>query len=321
MYPHIVSDSAYRMSIEEGIYNVNLKNILFLTAISLIWGSQFLFVDIVISTVSPITLAAAKALFGAITLALIYIFVATKKEKSQPSSTYQNKKVTILYVAIAFFEAIIPFFLIGWGQQWVSSSIASIIMGTIPIFTLLILFIFRISRLRLMHFLSIGIGFVGLLLMILPSLTIDFTNQSVMGMSALIIASLSFAVSLILIEKLPVVSSVLAMRNVLIIASIVLIPASFLMESPLSMELTLSQILSLLILGIFHAGIVYMMFNQLIKQSGAAFASLTNYFVPVIGVVLGTILLGDQIDMNTWIALFTILVSLIIGSFASRNST
>ena len=43
-----------------------------------------------------------------------------------------------------------------------------------------------------------------------------------------------------------------------------------------------------------------MMFNQLIKQSGAAFASLTNYFVPVIGVVLGTILLGDQIDMNTW---------------------
>ncbi|TQR42254.1 hypothetical protein C7Y44_24320 [Paenibacillus popilliae] len=93
------------------------------------------------------------------------------------------------------------------------------------------------------------------------------------------------------------------------------------MESPLSMELTLSQILSLLILGIFHAGIVYMIFNQLIKQSGAAFASLTNYFVPVIGVVLGTILLGDQFDMNTWLALFIILVSLLIGSFASYKHT
>ncbi|MCP1312692.1 DMT family transporter, partial [Paenibacillus tyrfis] len=148
-------------------------------------------------------------------------------------------------------------------------------MGTIPIFTLLILFTFRISRLRLMHFLSIGVGFIGLLLMILPSLTMDFTNQSLWGISALIIASISFAVSLILIEKLPPISSVLAMRNVLIIASSVLIPASFLLESPLSLSLTLFEMLSLLILGIFHAGIVYMMFNQLIKHSGAAFASLT----------------------------------------------
>lgn len=298
---------------------MKIKSILFLTGISLIWGSQFFFVDLIISKVPPITLAAVKALVGAITLALIHFFLFTKKEQSPPSSTYQNKKVRVLYAAIALFEAIIPFFLIGWGQQRVSSSIASIIMGTVPIFTLLILFIFRISRLRLLHFLSIGVGFIGILLMILPSLTVDFTNQSLWGMPALIIASLSFAVSLVLIEKLPPMSSVLAMRNVLIIASIVLIPASFLLENPLSMSLTFIEMLSLLILGVFHAGIVYMMFNQLIKQSGSAFASLTNYFVPVIGVILGTILLGDQIDAKTWFALMIILISLLMGSAASKS--
>ncbi|GLI09260.1 hypothetical protein YDYSG_52920 [Paenibacillus tyrfis] len=62
-----------------------------------------------------------------------------------------------------------------------------------------------------------------------------------------------------------------------------------------------------------------MMFNQLIKQSGSAFASLTNYFVPVIGVILGTILLGDQIDAKTWFALMIILISLIMGSAASKS--
>ncbi|MNZ43574.1 EamA-like transporter family protein [compost metagenome] len=70
----------------------------------------------------------------------------------------------LLYTGIAFFEAVIPFFLIGWGQQRVSSSMASIIMGAVPIFTLLILFLFKVSRLRLMHFISIGVGFVGILL-------------------------------------------------------------------------------------------------------------------------------------------------------------
>ncbi|WP_342356794.1 EamA family transporter [Paenibacillus alvei] len=62
-----------------------------------------------------------------------------------------------------------------------------------------------------------------------------------------------------------------------------------------------------------------MMFNQLIKQSRDTSDSLTNYFVPVIVVVLGTILLGDEIYINTWIALLIILVSLLMGSFASKS--
>ncbi|EJS62869.1 EamA family transporter [Bacillus cereus] len=297
---------------------MKIKSIVFLTGISLIWGSQFFFTDIVISSVPPVTLSAIKALVGAITLAFIY-FLFSKKEQNQDSFRYPKKKIMLLYVAIAFFEAIIPFFLIGWGQQRVSSSMASIIMGTVPIFTLLILFIFRVSRLRLMHFLSIGVGFMGILLMILPSLTIDHTNQSLWGMIALIFASLSFAISLVLIEKLPPMSSVLAMRNILFIATIVLIPASFLLESPLSITLTFIDTLSLIILGIFHAGIVYMMYNLLIKQSGAAFASLTNYFVPVLGVILGTVLLGDQIDSKTWVALLVILISLLLGSVTSKS--
>ncbi|WP_245742346.1 DMT family transporter [Fontibacillus panacisegetis] len=266
----------------------------------------------------PITLAAAKAFVGAITLAFIYILFS-KKEQSPISLRYPRKRLMLLYAGIAFFEAVIPFFLIGWGQQRVSSSMASIIMGTVPIFTLLILFLFKVSRLRLMHFISIGVGFVGILLIILPSLTIDITNQSLWGMAALIFASLSFAISLVLIEKLPSMSSVLAMRNILFIASIVLIPASFILESPLSIRLTFIEMLCLLILGIFHAGIVYMMFNLLIQQSGAAFASLTNYFVPVIGVILGTVLLGDQIDSKTWLALVVILISLLLGSIASKS--
>ncbi|MBB6670128.1 DMT family transporter [Cohnella nanjingensis] len=297
---------------------MKIKGVIFLIGISFIWGSQFFFTDIIISSVSPVTLAAAKAFVGAITLTLIYILFS-KKEQSPIFLRYPRKRLMLLYAAIAFFEAIIPFFLIGWGQQRVSSSMASIIMGTIPIFTLLILFLFKVSRLRLMHFISIGVGFVGILLIILPSLTIDITNQSLWGMAALIFASLSFAISLVLIEKLPPMSSVLAMRNILFIASVVLIPASFILESPLSIRLTSIEILCLTILGIFHAGIVYMMFNLLIQQSGAAFASLTNYFVPVIGVILGTVLLGDQIDSKTWLALLVILISLLLGSIASKS--
>ncbi|WP_042164434.1 DMT family transporter [Paenibacillus gorillae] len=297
---------------------MRVKSLLFLLGISLIWGSQFFFVDKVIESVQPVSLAAIKAIVGAVTLALIYGLMS-KKSQEQQTTPRPKKNLGILFLTIALFEAVFPFFLIGWGQQRVSSSIASIIMGTIPIFTLLILFILRISRLRMLHFLSIGIGFAGILIMILPTLTIDFGNQSLWGMAALIGASLSFALSLVLLEKLPPMSSVLAMRNVLFIASIILIPLSFITENPLSIRLTPFELISLLILGVFHAGIVYMMYNTLIKQSGAAFAALTNYIVPVIGVILGTLLLGDLISGNTWFALIIIMVSLLLGSMASKN--
>ncbi|WP_434011045.1 hypothetical protein [Peribacillus simplex] len=48
----------------------------------------------------------------------------------------------------------------------------------------------------------------------------------------------------------------------------------------------------------FHAGIVYMLYNLLIQREGALFASFSNYIVPVIGIILGYVVFKNHYFHN-----------------------
>ena len=283
-------------------------NYLLLLGIGIIWGSQFFFVDLVISSITPITLAAYKAILGTITLAVLHLF--NGKKERQPA----GKKVWSLFIWIAILEAVVPFILIGWGQQYINSSTASILLGTVPIFTLIFMKIAAPQeKLPLRKWVSIFIGFGGLCLLFGPTLSSLSLSGNVMGYLALVGASMSFALSLILIKRLPPISSILAMRNVLFVASVLLFPLAILFEEPFHIRLSWQQVIDVIILGVVQAGIVYMLYNTLIRRTNAAFASLTNYLVPLFGILLGTLILGDQVTWNSIAALVVIFISLAIG--------
>lgn len=285
-------------------------NYLLLLGISLIWGSQFFLVDIVIGSIPPVTLAAAKAVIGAGTLAIFHVFTAkqTEPQKSRPSR--------LSYFWIGLLEGVIPFILIGWGQQSISSSMASILMGTIPIFTILFVKVFvpgeNVSAAK---WISIIAGMAGIVILFAPGIGSSLHGGSIGGHLALLGASVSFAGSLILIKRLPPVSSIKAMRNVLAAASVILVPLAFLLENPFQVALTPKQWVAVAILGSFHAGVVYMLYNVLIQRAGATFASLNNYLVPPIGIVLGVSVLGERLTWNAVAGLVVILLSLAIGGW------
>ncbi|BBI36466.1 DMT family transporter [Cohnella abietis] len=296
-------------------------NYTLLLGIGVIWGSQFFFVELVIDDIPPLTLAACKALLGAAALGVISLFV---KDRASHIKHDKSKKRFLPYLWIALLEAVIPFFLIGWGQQRINSSLSAILMGTIPIFTTLMAAIFvPKEKINAFKWISVVCGFIGISLLIAPDISLSAGNHDVFGTIAVLGAALSFSGSLILIKELPPISPIIAMRNVLFIAAVLLIPLSFIFENPVNIHLDAQQWISLVILGVFHAGIVYMLYNILINRSGAVFASLNNYLVPLFGVVLGTLFLNEQLTSMDKISLLVILISLGIGgiNLRKRSST
>ncbi|BBH23590.1 membrane protein [Paenibacillus baekrokdamisoli] len=296
-------------------------NYILLLGIGLIWGSQFFFVKIVIDNIQPLTLAAYKALFGAATLGVLSFFV--KNRSSQNKSNPFNKR-WLIYLWIALLEAVIPFFLIGWGQQRITSSLTAILMGTVPIFTILLAAVFvKKEKINALKWISVIFGFIGILLLIAPDISFKAINLNVLGILAVLGAALSFAGSLILLNRLPSISPIIAMRNVLSIAAVLLIPLAFIFENPMEVNLRSQQWIALIILGVFHAGIVYMLYNILINRTGAIFTSLNNYLVPLFGVILGTLFLNEHLSLMDNVSLFIIFISLGIGGINLRkgNST
>ena len=218
-----------------------------------------------------------------------------------------------LYCAIAFAEAILPCYLIPYGQQHVDSSIAAIILATVPIFTLILApFIVQEERWGLIAILSAVVGFIGVLVLLIPSIEGDVFSD-IIGELAILGGALSFSLSLIMMKRLPAVPPVLAMRNVFMIGSLPLVVLALILDAPWTLSGNAASLLSLLGLGVLCGGLAYVMFIYMVNRTGPTFASLANYLVTLVGVFIGIVFLGDRLEIHDIVALVLIVTALAIS--------
>ncbi|MBS9435501.1 DMT family transporter [Photorhabdus hainanensis] len=289
-----------------------MKNKYFLLAIiGLIWGSQFIFQKIALSVFTPQLIGVGRAVIGFITLFIICKILKVRSKGNTP---------WLIYMLIGLLEASIPFTLVPWGQQYVSSSIASVLIGTVPFFVILFTPLLsagnKISR---SNILSVVVGFLGLLSLFAPDIIKGNSSLSIWSPLSILAASASFGVALILLFKCGLEHPLIVARNVLGSASIQILLISLFTGSKIPSNVTLDSILSIVYLGVMCAGIVYFLYMILISEAGPVFASLTNYLVPTFGVLIGFMFADEQVGPNTWIALAMILIAVAFNQKKGSN--
>ena len=280
-----------------------LKNYLFLFGIGVIWGSQFIFQQMAVADIPPVWVGAGRSVVGFLTLFLI----------CQGMKLTGNGGQWLKFNLIGLLEATIPFVLVAWGQQYTDTAIAAILMGTIPFFTVILSpLLIKGARITLAGISSVVLGFIGLLILFYPELASGNSNANLMAAGAIITASACFAVGILLLKGVNNEHPLIIARNVLGSASLQIVIVATLMSviSPtMSITLTPSSLGAIAYLGTMCAGLVYYLYMILIRDTGPVFASLNNYLVPLIGVLLGATINDEAIATHTWAALATILAA------------
>ncbi|WP_425255717.1 DMT family transporter [Mammaliicoccus sciuri] len=285
-----------------------MKKYLLLFLLSLIWGSQFLFVALITHDANPVMISFIKALLGAVFLWVITLFL--KK------TVYQKQYG--LYILIALFEVVLPFIFIAQGQRFIASGITSIIIALTPIFTLLIMVLTVQKNLKILESFAIFLGFIGIVVI---SWTPQQLNmQSYISIGLLLFASLSFAISLVLMQNLKSNAPIHHMKNILFIASGMLLVLLIIIPNTIDIKFDLYQWGSLVILGVVHAALAFVLYNILVNKYDALYASLSNYIVPVIGVLIGFIVLNESLYVNTIIGIILVLISLILSQIGGDKT-
>jgi drug/metabolite transporter (DMT)-like permease len=276
--------------------------------IGLIWGSQYVFNAIALQDLSAFGLTAWRIFIGFVTLSILIYVIPSQKVQS----LVLNKKLVSLFVLIGAVEAAIPFWLIGFGQMRISSSVAAIIMGMIPMLTLLLELTFKKGhKTSVYEIIGMALAFVGLIVLIDPSAD-DFGGSAV-GYIAIFMAAACFAIALILMEKIPrEISSVHATRFILGVYAVPMLVIWFFTNN--AMPTKMDSILSVLVIGIFSSGIVYILYLNLIRISGPTFTSLSNYIVPLVGTFMGVWFLSEPFTPNIALALFFIIIGLFVAN-------
>lgn len=299
--------------------NKDLKNFLLLVLLSACWGPSFLFMKVAVEHIPPITLTASRLLIGGVLLFIILKF----KKVSLPK--FDKKYLHLLFVGLI--QSAIPFTLFAASEQYVDSSIAAIISGSSPLFTLILAHIFfhddKITKNKLIG--SI-IGFFGLFVLIFGKSGSDQVTINLLGALMSLLAAICYAIGFVYAKKhIHGLKPMVAPTVQLIFGFLFLLPFSFLFETHTHFsEISTPAILSVVGLGVLGSAIAFTLYYKLLDQTNSTYVSMVNYLTPLFGIVLGIFVLSEKLFWNSYLGCVMILLGVMINggiikiSFAHR---
>lgn len=256
-----------------------------------IWGASFLFMKVALDGVSFTQVAWVRSALGAITLAILVV-VARRRLPREPI-------VWLHMTVLAILGCVIPYLAFAWAEQFVSSSLASIYNATTPIMTAIIATLaFRVERLGRSQIIGVLLGILGVLVVIGPwqaELTGDLWGQL-----ACLLATLCYGVMFGYIRKFvsgrDIHATTIAFLNIGIAAVLLTIAAPFIAFQPVRLDIWIVG--SLVLLGALGTGLAYTWSYNVVRAWGPTAASSVTYVTPVVGVVLGVLLLQETLTWN-----------------------
>jgi drug/metabolite transporter (DMT)-like permease len=282
-----VAGHRYATGIAGQAKTVTRKTLLLFAATSVIWGSSFLFIRVAVEHMPPSAVVFGRTVLGA-------AFLVPLAVKSQALRGMRQVIVPIIMVTVLDMAA--PTFLTAWGEQHVSSSVAGILTATDPLFTaVLALWLVRSEVPGRKQLAGLVIGFAG----VIALLGLDFRGSAVelLAAGAVLLSALGYAAAALVYRRwLADVPAIGVTAIMTVICSVVfLAPAA--VNLPRQMP-PASSVLALATLGILNTGVAYWLFYLLIDQAGAAVASVITYVMPVVALILGIGLLGEQLTVG-----------------------
>jgi drug/metabolite transporter (DMT)-like permease len=253
-------------------------------AASVIWGLPYLFIRIAVRDgVTPPFLAWARVTLGALVLLAL-----AWRAGSLP--TLHGRWRWLLALAVA--EISIPFPLIAFGEERVSSSLAAILISAVPLIGAVLAMRFDHSeRPTPVRAVGLAIGFGGVVALV----GIDVVGNAgeLLGTAAILVAALGYAIGPMLIKhRLAGLDVKAAMGASLAIASCLLaIPAA--LDPPRTVP-SAGAIGSLIVLGLLCTAVGFVVFVTLIREAGPSRATVITYVNPIVAVALGVTLLGER---------------------------
>ncbi len=283
-----------------------------LCLLGLIWGGSFLGVEMALTGFGPLTVAALRIT----TAAIILIAVAMiRGDGLPPTDTTRGRRVWLHCLGMAVFSNALPFSLLSWGQEHVTSGYAGITMAVVPLLVLpLAHFFVPGERLTTRKGFGFLIGFVGVVLLTGPGAVIGAVNDDLVGLAriACVTASASYACGAIITRLAPSGPYLSFAAAGLLLASCMIVPTALLVEGVPSWP-DLPALLGVLYLGLFPTALATFLLVYVIQSAGPSFMSLVNYQVPVWAILIGMVVLDEQLPPQFIGALALILAGLAVS--------
>lgn len=277
---------------------------LYLILASSIWGGMYVVVKILVAVIPPLELVWMRYLIALVALVIIGLV------------TRQNWRIKRrhfgIIIAIAVIGYVISIVTQETGTMLSTAQMGAIITSTTPAFMVLFASLILKERLTLKKAISVSLATIGVITIVGFD---DINMSSMLGGVSLIIAALTWALMSVLIKRLPSdYSQIVVTTYATLIAFIVLTPFVITKLPQIDInDLTNPTILGgLIYLGVISTSIAFLLWNRGLQMLNASSGGVFFFVQPVVGTLLGWLILGETISITFWVGSVLILLGVLI---------
>lgn len=257
-------------------------------AMAVLWGIPYLFIKEAVDSFSPAAIVAGRTLLGA----LVLLPLALHRKALRPAL-----KAWPWVLAFGVIEMAGPFLLLGHAEMTLPSGLTGLLVATVPLFAAIIGFIAGDKAvLKPLRVVGLLVGFAGVAVIVAgPGLDLHGPAGLFAVGEVLLVAFLYAIPPFIVATKLRDVPSLGSITLSLGVVGIAYLPFAFLTQHEVP---TVRSTVSLISLGILCTAVAFIAFFALIREVGPVRAPLFTYVNPVVAVLLGVVVLGEQLTVG-----------------------
>jgi drug/metabolite transporter (DMT)-like permease len=286
---------------------VSARGWILFSAVSVVWGTPYFFIKVAVDAdVPPAFVAWTRIVLAA----AILLPIAARRGVLR---RLEGRGRAI--AAYATCEIAVPFTLIAVGERHVSSSLAAILIASMPLVVALLSA--RLSpddRPRGLRLAGLFIGLGGVVALL--GLDVAGDADELLGAALIAVATLCYATAPLIIERrLADLDPLGPVSVALALATLALLPLA--LAAPPDTVPSDKALASLAVLGVVCTALGLVLFFSLIAESGPSRASIITYVNPLVAVLLGVLVLDERLGAGSLVGLVLILA----GSWLATRRT
>ena len=268
----------------------SLRGVVRVAVLALLWGSTFLWIELALRGLSPLQVTFVRCVLGALVLAVACW--ATGRRMPRSIAVWRH------VVVAAFFCNALPFALLSLGQQTVDSGLAGVLNATTPLWSIALGLALGPERgIRPVRLAGLLLGFVGTVVICAPWRTTGATGW---GAIAILGAAASYAVAFTYMGRtlagrgIPTIS--LSAAQLVAASGLTALAMPFGGLEPI--DPGPAVLLAAVVLSVLCTAITFHLTYRIINDEGATNAAVVGYLLPVVAVLLGAVVLGEELSVR-----------------------
>ena len=261
-----------------------------LALIALIWGWSFLFIEVAVAGLTPTSVAGARIGLGAIVMLVVV--------RAQRIVLPRDLVVWRHFLVMGVVFNVIPFTLLAWGQERITSALTAVLNATTPLFAALLTALLLGERLKREQLFGVLLGFAGVAVAAGAGAS-DLRGSSITGSAAIVAAAACYGFGFAYARRhLAGTPPMVAATGQLLTATVVILPFSIATSVTEGISLTPTRVLAVLLLGALGTGWAHLLNYRSIAEVGPTRASVVTQLVPVVAITVGVLFLDEPFHLR-----------------------